>query len=334
MKGAMVLVSPTLQDVMDRMSQAAEVSLPVPRQTEREHEVAQPLDSGGMVKDEESGGAEGGMGLSRDEARGQSAREWKCLAVEEANKNQVLGDPLYGLQSDMLTGQGPYATTNVQLIYPIEMHQLSQWLAHRVLLLVPDKKKPAPYSTIKQGVTEPYGQFIDRLSAALKDAPDVSPEVQEHLFRSLAFENANSRTRTILAMLPQGSPVDEMLVRATRAEQNNQTVVFTAAMHDAMQQQGHIIADALSGGKINNPSHSNKTLRTNKPAGIICFRCGETGHFKQACQRTVWCHKYNLDTHATEACRKLGNIKRSALKHRAKTQINALTQKTLKTASW
>ncbi|TRZ06774.1 hypothetical protein HGM15179_018430 [Zosterops borbonicus] len=147
----------------------------------------------------------------------------------------------------MLTGQGPYATTYVQLTYPMEMHQLSQSLAHRALLLVPDKKKPAPYSTIKQGATEPYGQFIDRLSAALTDAPDVSPEVQEHLFRSLAFENANSRTRTVLATLPQGSPVEEMLVRATQAEQNNQTAAFTVAMHDAMQQQGHLIAAALSG---------------------------------------------------------------------------------------
>ncbi|TRZ09403.1 hypothetical protein HGM15179_017706 [Zosterops borbonicus] len=142
-------------------------------------------------------------------------RELKRLAVEEVNKHQVLGDPFYGLQLDMLTGQGPYATTNVQLTYPMEMHQLSQSLAHRALLLVGDKKKPAPYSTIKQGVTESYGKFIDRLSAALKDVPVVSPEVQELLFCSLAFENANSRTRTILATLPQGSPVDEMLVRAT-----------------------------------------------------------------------------------------------------------------------
>ncbi|TRZ09402.1 hypothetical protein HGM15179_017705 [Zosterops borbonicus] len=101
-------------------------------------------------------------------------------------------------------------------------------------------------------------------------------------------------------------------------------------MHDAMQQQGHLIATALSGGKINNPSHSNKTPRPNKPASIACFRCGETGHFKQACQKTVWCHKCNLDTHATEVCHKLGNFKRSVLRHRAKTQIDASIQKTPK----
>ncbi|TRZ06091.1 hypothetical protein HGM15179_021018 [Zosterops borbonicus] len=31
-------------------------------------------------------------------------REGKHLEVEEANKHQVLGDPFYGLQPDMLTG--------------------------------------------------------------------------------------------------------------------------------------------------------------------------------------------------------------------------------------
>ncbi|TRZ08747.1 hypothetical protein HGM15179_018361 [Zosterops borbonicus] len=71
-------------------------------------------------------------------------RGWKRLAVEVANKHQVVGDPFYGLQPDMLTGQGPYATTNVQLTFPMEMHQLSQSLAHRTLLLVPDQKSQHP----------------------------------------------------------------------------------------------------------------------------------------------------------------------------------------------
>ncbi|XP_072783282.1 uncharacterized protein [Taeniopygia guttata] len=173
-------------------------------------------------------------------------REWKRLAVEEANKHTDAGDPFFGVQPDMLTGQGPYATNQVQLTFPIEIHQLSQQLAHQALLLVPDKKKSASYATIKQGATEPFGQFIDRLSAALKDAPDVPPDVQEHLFRSLAFENANPPTRTILATLPQGCPVDEMLVRATRAEQSNQAAAFAATIQDAIEQQGHIIAAALS----------------------------------------------------------------------------------------
>ncbi|TRZ07347.1 hypothetical protein HGM15179_019761 [Zosterops borbonicus] len=126
------------------------------------------------------------------------------------------------------------------------MHQLSQSLAFKAILLVPDKKKALPYASIKQGPGESYSQFIDRLAAALKDAPDLTEEVQDELFRTLAFDNANSRTRTILATLPQGSPVDEMLVRATRAEQNSQNAAFMATMHDAIKQQGHILAAALT----------------------------------------------------------------------------------------
>lgn len=57
-------------------------------------------------------------------------REWKKIAIEEANRHQVVGDPLYGLQADMLTGQGPYSTAKIQLQYPTQMHQITQNLAH------------------------------------------------------------------------------------------------------------------------------------------------------------------------------------------------------------
>ncbi|TRZ12191.1 hypothetical protein HGM15179_014919 [Zosterops borbonicus] len=122
---------------------------------------------------------------------------------------------------------------------------------------------------LEQGPSESYSQFIDKLAAALKDAPNLTTEVQDKLFRTLAFNNANSHTRTILATLPQGSPVDEMLVRTTKAEQNSQNAAFMATMHDAMKQQGHILAAALTKGKSKkNSSHHNK------PSNVTCFRCG------------------------------------------------------------
>ncbi|TRZ07923.1 hypothetical protein HGM15179_019182 [Zosterops borbonicus] len=125
--------------------------------------------------------------------------EWKRLAADEASKHQQVGDPLYAIQPDILTGHGAYASPNVQLIYPIVMHQLSQSLALKAILLVPDKKKPLPDASIKQGASESYSQFIDRLAAALKDTPDLTTEVQDKLFCTLAFDNTNSCTRTILA---------------------------------------------------------------------------------------------------------------------------------------
>ncbi|TRZ09131.1 hypothetical protein HGM15179_017972 [Zosterops borbonicus] len=193
-------------------------------------------------------------------------QEWKHLAAEEASKHRQVGDPLCAVQADMLTEHGAYASSAVQLTYPGEMHQLAQLLALRAMLLVPDKKKSPPYSTIKQGPTEPYGQFIDRLSAALKDATDLTTSLQDQLFRSLALENANSRTRTILATLPQGSPVDEMLVRATRAEQNSQNAAFIATMHDAIKHQGNVIAAALANNKS-----KNKSSRCNKSTDVTCY---------------------------------------------------------------
>ncbi|XP_055556205.1 endogenous retrovirus group K member 8 Gag polyprotein-like [Falco biarmicus] len=247
-------------------------------------------------------------------------KEWKRLAVEEANRHQDpdIGDPLYGLRADMLTGQGLYSTTQVQLQYPIQMHQLAQTLAHRALLSVPDKKKPASYTTVCQGTTEPYGQFVDCLSAALKDNSDLPVDLQEHLFRSLAFEGANPRIRVILATLPQGSPLDEMLIRATRAEQNNQVAAFTAALRE----QGHIIAAALT-----NHIGGHRKGNNGKSGFDICYRCGESGHVRCTCSKTVWCHKCNLDKHATAVCRynRSGNMQCSTSGLHAKTQVQAPT---------
>ncbi|TRZ06941.1 hypothetical protein HGM15179_020165 [Zosterops borbonicus] len=71
-------------------------------------------------------------------------REWKRLAAEEASKHRQVGDLFYAIQPDMLTGHGAYASSAVQLTYPVEMHQLTHSLALRAMLLVPDKKKSPP----------------------------------------------------------------------------------------------------------------------------------------------------------------------------------------------
>ncbi|TRZ20465.1 hypothetical protein HGM15179_006599 [Zosterops borbonicus] len=49
-------------------------------------------------------------------------REWERLAAEEASRHQQVGDPFYAIQPDMLTGHGAYASSAVQLTYPVEMH--------------------------------------------------------------------------------------------------------------------------------------------------------------------------------------------------------------------
>ena len=148
----------------------------------------------------------------------------------------------------MLTGSGAYGATVTQLTMAVVIHQLSQTLAHKALLSVPEKKKSPPYAAVRQGLSEPYGQFIDHLSAALKDATELSEELQETMFQTLAFENANRQTKTILATLPQGAGVDKMLVHATCAEQSSQTAAFTATLQNVLQQQEQVIAAALTRG--------------------------------------------------------------------------------------
>ncbi|TRZ08149.1 hypothetical protein HGM15179_018959 [Zosterops borbonicus] len=68
-------------------------------------------------------------------------QQWQRLAAKEASRHRQVGGPFYDIQPNMLTGHGLYASSAVQLTYPVEMHQLAQSLALRALLLVPDKKK-------------------------------------------------------------------------------------------------------------------------------------------------------------------------------------------------
>ncbi|NWY58708.1 ZCHC3 protein, partial [Chionis minor] len=68
-----------------------------------------------------------------------------------------------------------------------------------------------------------------------------------------------------------------------------------------------LIAAALKETKGQRESRTSKT--GNKTMGP-CYQCGEAGHLRRNCQKAVWCHKCNMDSHATMACKKSGNFKK------------------------
>ncbi|RMC20729.1 hypothetical protein DUI87_01581 [Hirundo rustica rustica] len=53
-----------------------------------------------------------------------------------------------------------------------------------------------------------FTHFIDRLSQALTNHPGMDEASKQGMFKMLAFENANPKTKSILAMLPQGAKVE------------------------------------------------------------------------------------------------------------------------------
>lgn len=94
------------------------------------------------------------------------------LADRAANSNaqRGSGDPLSGVTFDMIMGRGRFGSDNVQVHFATEVLQQSQELALAALKSVSEAGKPNPsYVAIKQGQSEPYMQFIDRLTEASRE---------------------------------------------------------------------------------------------------------------------------------------------------------------------
>uniref|UniRef100_A0A8B9F2B3 CCHC-type domain-containing protein n=1 Tax=Amazona collaria TaxID=241587 RepID=A0A8B9F2B3_9PSIT len=232
-------------------------------------------------------------------------RNWQRLCDIEQAKPRQQGDPLLGVQSQMLTGSGLWAQVNRQVDFPNEVLQLSRDLALQALFSVPDGSTRFGFTSIKQGPTETFLQFIDRLHSAIEKHPHLDIPMKERLFKMLAFENASSKTKQSLATLPHGSEVADMIELANRAAQREtqkEVATFVAAA----------VKEALS-----------PFLAKSKKK---CYNCGKEGHIQTQCHlprrnNIKWCKVCKINSHYTQDCRWAGNQKPSATAPCAMTTI-------------
>ena len=78
-------------------------------------------------------------------------RAWSRLCDQEAARPQDQNDPLFGIQSQMLTGQAPFADAQMQLGFIPQAIQLLQHLALQAILSVQETGQPNAFTPIKQG---------------------------------------------------------------------------------------------------------------------------------------------------------------------------------------
>uniref|UniRef100_A0A8D0FGS4 Gag polyprotein n=1 Tax=Strix occidentalis caurina TaxID=311401 RepID=A0A8D0FGS4_STROC len=179
--------------------------------------------------------------------------------------------PLHGTTHDRLLGQGAFATMPAQLqLRPRGFTAL----ALEALQELPQIGKPRlPYHQVKQKPDEPYMQFIDRLKEALDTAPNLTPDAKTALGKDLAYQNANLRCQQVIASLPRGASLTQMVEACSRlspllGEQEKATI--------------HARALAAALRPVTSQGKGDPRLKNaRKKEG--CFSCGKPDHFKRQC---------------------------------------------------
>lgn len=232
-------------------------------------------------------------------------KAWRTLCEKEAAKTRQQGDPLFGITVQQLMGERPWADSNLQLRSIPEVHQRAQELAIMAISTLPESGKPHAFAQVHQGPNEPYTKFIDRLHHAIKQHPNFNEDLKEQMFKILAFENANGKTKQMLGILPKSETIEDMIELTEHATQAANAAYTAAAVREAIK----------------------PLLDQVRNCDKRCFNCGKKGHFMSQCralqQTKKWCKICKQDNHNTVECRRMGNRKASVKPPRAVTQVQA-----------
>ncbi|NXE59245.1 GAK9 protein, partial [Calcarius ornatus] len=172
-------------------------------------------------------------------------REWYHQATLEAARHRGPNDQLNGITAEMITGRGRCADMQKQLNYPLALHHLAASTARQAYSAAPGEGPSLAFTNIKQGMTEPYTHFINRLTSALCAQPDMDEAAKQSMFKMLAFENANPKTKSLLATLPISAEVGDMIELANRTQDRQQGKIIAQAVSSAIAPTTSMIAAAV-----------------------------------------------------------------------------------------
>ncbi|XP_073200303.1 endogenous retrovirus group K member 9 Gag polyprotein-like [Lepidochelys kempii] len=165
-----------------------------------------------------------------------------------------------GVTYEQLAGEGLFATVQMQSQLQQAVFPIISACAQHAFWKLPDSGKPTKsFASIRQGASESFMDFINRLQEAILRQVDNPAAAQEILLK-MAVENANEDCRCAL-QAAQAAGVLE-LSEMLRACQNIGTQAHKAG----------VLAAAL---------------RKSKKEGKRCYRCGKEGHFQWECRSST-----------------------------------------------
>ncbi|KAG8147491.1 hypothetical protein E2320_000200 [Naja naja] len=123
---------------------------------------------------------------------------WENEYLRHAQAAALGGGGAYMVEQ--LFGSGQFAAVPAQTVLPQTLAVVSE-CAYRAFLKVPQAGEPrANFSNIWQGANEPYADFVERLSKAIRQQFDHQ-EAAGELLHQLAIENANADCKRALQPL-------------------------------------------------------------------------------------------------------------------------------------
>ncbi|XP_033929226.1 endogenous retrovirus group K member 7 Gag polyprotein-like [Melopsittacus undulatus] len=178
------------------------------------------------------------------------------------------GDPLKYATLEMLMGTGRYIDPQRQAALPPRVLSQSKAAALEAFSALLKMGKPnPPYLQIKQGDDELFLTFMDRVRDSIDSNPDIDPDIKTPLLKEVATQNANTTCKRLIATLPQGASLVQMIDICSKAPLEEE------------KQRANIHAVALAAAL----KHGGLGKGDNGPGRGQCYQCGQMGHLKKHC---------------------------------------------------
>lgn len=165
-------------------------------------------------------------------------QKWKegCELAALGNMERQPGDPLWGAGIPQLVGTEPLLDPRLQARLNDAILRQSASLALQAMLKLREVGKVEPsFTSIRQQVSEPYMQFIDRLRDALDKQID-NREEKEALMLKLAVENANTDCKKVLQALLVNTTLVQIIEACNRVGSiEHHTAALAGAFAAALQ---------------------------------------------------------------------------------------------------
>ncbi|RMC09753.1 hypothetical protein DUI87_13540 [Hirundo rustica rustica] len=187
--------------------------------------------------------------------------KWRRALDELRNKYQ--GGTNAGFTVAQLAGDPPLDNPACQArIFPREVLTDIKNAARKVMVQIPTTGVTENiYTDIKQGLSESFTSFIDRLTQAV-DRQVSDDGVKPHLLRCLAFANANPECKRVISAMPGQRSMAEVIEACSKV--------------GTPQHVATVLGDQVE--KAIKDAFTNFQQRQ-------CYKCSKQGHFKKDCPK-------------------------------------------------